>query len=32
VRRVSVGLLAFLALTGLVLVLPVYAAPLPQVR
>jgi hypothetical protein len=32
VRRISVALLAFLASTGLILVLPVYAAPLPQVR
>jgi hypothetical protein len=32
VRRVSVGLAAFLTLTGLMVVLPVYAAPLPQVE
>ena len=31
-RRVSVALAAFITLTGLMVVLPVYAAPLPEVR
>jgi hypothetical protein len=32
VRRIIVGLMAFLALAGTILVLPVYAAPVPETR